>query len=186
MILTQRGEVAAEKLKVGDMIRTRDHKLPKLRWLGRRDLGPGDMIAGPHLRPIRIDRRALGHGLPLENLTVSPWHRLLVPGWRAEMLFGEPEVLVAATHLSHLPGISRPPARPVSYFHPLFDQHEPVPFNGRWSESFQPAKRTLKEMDPAQRVDLFKKFPARSGPEINYPAARATLSAFEARVLLPQ
>ncbi len=185
-ILTKKGEVAVEDLRVGDLVRTRDHKLQRLRWIGRRDLGLGEMIAAPQLRPVRICKGALGKGLPLADLTVSPQHRMLVSGWRAEMLFGEAEVLVAATHLTHLPGITHLPARPVSYFHLLFDAHELVLSNGSWSESFQPAQRSLDDMDADQRRELFTLFPALAAEKIDYPAARVTLKGFEAKVLLAE
>ena len=177
-ILTKRGEVAVENLRQGDLIRTRDHKWQPLRWIGRRDLGLGDLIVGPHLRPIRIAAGALGAGLPLHDLTVSPQHRMLVTGWRAEMLFGEPEVLIAATHLTHLPGIAQLPAKPVSFFHLMFDAHELVLSNGTWSESFQPAQRTLSEMDADQRAELFELFPDLNSEKPDYPAARVTLKGF--------
>jgi hypothetical protein len=155
-----------------------------LRWVGRRDLGLGDLIAGPHLRPIRISKGALGAGLPVEDLTVSPQHRIFFSGWRAEMLFGEPEVLIAATHLTHLPGIFQLPAKPVSFFHLMFDTHELVLSNGTWTESFQPAERTLSEMDESQRAELFELFPELNTERPSYPAARVTLKGFEAKLLM--
>lgn len=184
MILTQKGEVPVERLKAGDLIRTRDHKAQRLRWIGRKDLGLGDLIASPHLRPVRIAQGSLGGGLPLSDLTVSPQHRILVGGWRAEMLFGEAEVLVPAVQMTHLPGITRAVPRPVSYFHLLFDQHELVLSNGAWSESFQPARRTLADMDPGQRQELLALFPDLAGAKADYPAARMTLKGYEARALL--
>ena len=57
-------------------------------------------------------------------MMVSPQHRMLIEGARAEMLFGEPEVLVAATHLTTLPGIEQVPTYGTVYIHPLFDRHE--------------------------------------------------------------
>ena len=184
-ILAEHGEVAVQDLVAGDRVRTRDHGLQTLRWVGRRDLGLGEMIAGPHLRPIQISAGALGQGLPLQDLVVSPQHRLLMSGWRAEMLFGEGEVLVAATHLTHLKGIKRLPAKPVSYFHLLFDAHEIVLSNGLWSESFQPAQRSLDAMDAPQREEVLQLFPELGGVKAHYPAARPTLKGFEAKVLLP-
>ena len=57
-------------------------------------------------------------------MMVSPQHRMLIEVARAEMLFGEPEVLVAATHLTTLPGIEQVPTYGTMYIHLLFDRHE--------------------------------------------------------------
>ncbi len=76
------------------------------------------------------------------------------------------------------------PARAVSYFHLLFDTHQLVLSNGNWSESFQPAERSLSDMDDAQKAELFALFPDLTEPEIDYPAARVTLKSFDAKVLL--
>ena len=35
----------------------------------------------------------------INSMWVLPQHRFLISGWRAEMLFGEAEVLVSATHM---------------------------------------------------------------------------------------
>ena len=43
--------------------------------------------------PVLIPAGALGN---TRDLLVSQQHRMLVTGWRAELMFGEPEVLVAA------------------------------------------------------------------------------------------
>jgi hypothetical protein len=179
-ILTKSGEVAVEDLAADDLIRTRDHKWQSLRWIGRRDLGLGDMIAGqsapgPDIQGRAWDRLAARGS---DRLAAAPD---AVLGWRAEMISGEPEVRVAATHL---PGINPMPAQPIIYFHLLFDRHELVLSNGTWSESFQPAERSLSEMDAGPRDELLALLPALQAEDVYYPAARATLKSYEAKLLM--
>ena len=183
-ILTERGEVAVEDLRVGDRVVTRDDGVQELRWVGRRDLSLADLIVKPALRPIGIARGALGHGLPLRDMKVSPQHRMLIEGARAEMLFGESEVLVAATHLTSLPGVAQTLTAGVSYLHLLFDRHEIICADGAWTESFQPAMPIVRGMDGAQRDELMAVFPEIAAECFDFPAARLTLKAHEARVLL--
>jgi hypothetical protein len=117
-------------------------------------------------------------------MLVSPQHRILITGPRAELLFGEHEVLVAATHLVGLPGIERVVPEGVSYIHLLFDAHEILCADGAWSESFQPAVRTLEGLESAQRDEVLALFPELATNPASFAAARQTLKAHEARVLL--
>lgn len=183
MILTEAGEVPVEKLAVGDRVLTRDNGFQDVRWLARRDLSPDDLRANARFGPVRIAKGALGGGLPERDLIVSPQHRMLIAGARAELLFGDREVLVAAAHLVGLPGITRIQSGGISYIHFLFDQHEIVRADGAWSESFQPGERTMAGLGAAQRDELLALFPDLLRPEA-YPAARMSLRAREARVLM--
>jgi Ca2+-binding RTX toxin-like protein len=184
MISTARGEVAVEDLRVGDQVVTRDNGLQTLRWVGSKRLSLADLIVNPALRPVEIGAGALGHGLPLRAMTVSPQHRMLIEGARAEMLFGEAEVLVAATHLTVLAGVEVKLTSAVRYIHVMFDRHEIICANGAWTESFQPAMRMLDGMDRAQAEEVMALFPELAGEEFDFPAARLSLKAHEARVLL--
>jgi Ca2+-binding RTX toxin-like protein len=184
MITTARGEVAVEDLLLGDLVLTRDGGLKPLRWIGSRRLGLADLIVNPALQPVRIGQGALGQGLPLRDTLVSPQHRMLIEGATPEMLFGEAEVLVAARHLTGLAGVEQLLIRSVTYIHVMFDAHEIIRANGCWTESFQPAARMLGEMDDAQRLEIEALFPELQQVEAPYPAARLSLKAHEARVLL--
>ncbi len=184
MILTDRGAVAVERLYPGDLVLTRDHGLQRVRWVGRRDLSTRELLVNPALRPVKIAKGALGHNLPARDMLVSPQHRMLFSGARANLLFGEAEVLVAATHLDGRPGISRIMPRGITYLHVMFDQHEIINADGAWSESFQPAVRTLNAMEDGTRAELLGLFPELSHDDTRYPAARLSLKAHEARVLL--
>ncbi len=183
LIATDRGPRRVEALRPGDLVLTRDHGFQPLQWAGRRRLSAAQLIARPAFLPVRIAAGALGQGLPERDLIVSPQHRMLVVGSRAELYFGEREVLVAALHLVGRPGIARIPVpAPVTYLHLLFERHEIVCAEGAWSESFQPGAATLSGMEAAQREEVLALFPE-LGQGRPYPAARVTLKAHEARLL---
>ncbi|NEY88832.1 Hint domain-containing protein [Tabrizicola oligotrophica] len=184
MILTDRGEVAVEGLQPGDRVLTRDNGYQVIRWAGRRDLDAADLAAEPRFNPVFIAAGALGAGLPQRDMQVSPQHRMLISGPKAELLFGEHEVLVAARHLVGLAGIEQRLARRVSYIHILFDNHEILRADGAWSESFQPGELTLEAMDDGQRAEILDLFPELATDKAAFPTARLALKAREARVLL--
>jgi len=181
-VLTDQGELAVEDLQPGDLVLTRDNGYQPIRWTGRRDLSHAELIVEPRFNPVHIARGALGVGLPVRDMMVSPQHRMLVTGPRAELLFGENEVLVAAKHLVGLPGIEQRISRGVSYIHILFDQHEIVRADGAWSESFQPGDLTMEGMQSDQRGEIEALFPA-LGQGAQFQSARLTLTAREARAL---
>jgi hypothetical protein len=122
--------------------------------------------------------------MPRQDMLVSPQHRMLIEGARAEMLFGEAEVLVAALHLVGLPGIETVFLPGLTYVHIMFEDHEIVCADGAWSESFQPAQRMLSGMEADQAEEIRILFPELAQREIAFASARLTLKAYEARVLL--
>jgi Ca2+-binding RTX toxin-like protein len=184
MILTDRGEVAVEDLTPGDMVMTRDIGLQPLRWIGRQQITRARLRADPDLQPVRISLGALGAEGPKRTMLVSPQHRVLVTGARAELLFGEAEVLVPAKHLIGQAEVTRAlPEDGVTYIHILFDRHEIVQSDGIWSESFQPAGQTLSAMEVEVRDEILKIFPDLATDTGAYDCARPSLKAHEARVL---
>jgi hypothetical protein len=75
------------------------------------------------------------------------------------MLFGEEEVLVAATHLTCLAAIEQVLTSGISYIHLMVEYHEIICSDRTWSESFQPASRSVDAMDAPQRQELGALFP---------------------------
>lgn len=184
-ILTAEGPVPVETLAAGDMVVTRDNGLQPLRWVGRRRLSKVDLQARPELQPVLIGAGALGSSGPDRSIMLSPQHRVLVEGARAEIYFGESEVLVPARHLIGLAEVSRIlPADGVTYVHILFDRHEIVLSEGIWTESFQPAERSLNALEDAARTEVLALFPELGLDATGFPAARLSLKAHEARVLV--
>ncbi|MCA0203352.1 MAG: Hint domain-containing protein [Proteobacteria bacterium] len=185
LIDTLRGRVAVEGLVAGDKVLTRDHGYQELTWTGRRDLTMADLAGSPEVGPVRIAAGALGRGLPERDLTVSPRHRMLVTGARAELMFGEREVLVAAQDLLGLPGVSRADLAPVSYIHVMCERHEIIRAEGAWTESFQPAEAVVDALEEATRAELLALFPALAteAGRAGFAAARPVLSGAEAKTL---
>jgi hypothetical protein len=185
MIATARGEVAVEALRTGDRVMTRDNGYQAIRWIGSKPLTHTELLADPSLQPVLIRKDALGPGLPDRDMMVSPQHRMLLTGGRADLLFGETEMLARAIHLADLPGITRCSLSGVTYKHVLFDQHEIIRANNTWTESFQPGDRTIGGMEDDVREELFKLFPELVHRNAGtYPSARPTLKAYETRLML--
>lgn len=181
LIDTADGSRAVETLVPGQRVCTADHGDQPLRWVGQRSVsGLGKMA------PICFAAGALGN---LRDLYVSPQHRMLISGWRAELWFGEVEVLVPAAALINDRTIRRAPRHSVTYCQLLFDRHEIIYAEGAPSESFHPVTLGLNVADPAQRDAVPAFFPdpgaehRTAAPCAYSPAARPSLRMSEARVL---
>jgi len=185
LVETARGKVPVERIAVGDAVVTRDAGLQPVRWIGSRRVSAAELAARPELRPVRLMPGALGQGRPARALRVSPQHRVLLTDWRAQVFFGEDEVLVPARALVNGDTIHREGAgEGVEYFHILFDSHQIILTEGLPTESFAPGPYTLREIESAAREELLALFPELAeAPEAYGPAARPALRAGEARLL---
>ena len=176
MIRTRGGEKPVEALQVGDEVLTKDHGAQPVRWIGSRRVAGKGAFA-----PIRIKAGALNTD---RDLRVSPQHRMLLDGWKAELLFGDTEVLAAATHLVNDHSILREECDEVEYFHILFDRHEIIYANGAPAESFMPGAVGMDSLAAAARDEILMLFPELSSGYAAFgPPARRHLKAYEARLL---
>lgn len=177
-ILTEEGLKPVETLAEGDLIVTLDDGPQPLRWIGRRVVpATGDFA------PIRISQGALGEH---NDLLVSPQHRVLIQDMFAELLFGEPEVLVAAKHLVNDLSIRREEGGEVEYVHLLFDKHQVIYSEGLATESFLPGPQTTGSFEEELVDEICSIFPE-IDPDTGQgysPAVRRTLKAHEAEVLI--
>jgi autotransporter passenger strand-loop-strand repeat protein len=124
-IATPDGEVAVENLRAGEMVLTAKGPQP-VRWIGHSHVHMG--FADPlRALPIRISAGALGAGLPVRDLLLSPDHALYLDG-----------VLVQASALVGQPGIRRETAVPeqFTYYHVELASHELLFAEGALAESF--------------------------------------------------
>ncbi len=175
-IETANGPVPVETLKAGDLVRTVDNGLQPLRWVGQRVVAAEGDFA-----PILIGKGALGN---TEALRVSPQHRVMLSGWRAELFYGQPEVLAAAKNLVNGDTIVREVGGEVAYFHILFDQHELVYAAGIESESFHPGQMAWPVLPAAAREEILTLFPElrESGIEAYGGPVRPMIKAHEAQL----
>jgi len=77
LIETVNGPRAIEDLQLGDLIPTMDSGDQPIRWVAS-----SRIVGNPKAAPIRIEAGALGN---TRDLYVSPQHRILLTGWRAEL-----------------------------------------------------------------------------------------------------
>ena len=165
LVDTPDGPRAVETLKVGDLVTTLDHGPRPVLWIHSETLHFGPGGADETQRPIRIQRGALGPGLPARPLSVSPQHRLLVASPIAGRMFGAREVLVPAAKLRGLPGIGPDrSAALVRYLHLFFGTHEVLLAEGAPVESFLPEAQALRALSPAARRALAALAPAPVDP----------------------
>lgn len=184
MILTDRGEVAIEDLAEGDLVQTVDNGLQPIRWIGGSVLTAADLGANPNLRPIRIAKGALGEGVPVRDLVVSPQHRVLVRSNIAQRLFGTREVLVAAKQLCQLEGIDVvSDLQEVEYFHILFDRHEVIISEGAETEALFTGDEALRGVEKTALEEILTIFPQLRDPSYSPQPARALVSGRMGRKL---
>ncbi len=177
MIRAERGEVPVDRLRIGDLVLTRDDGLQPIRWIGRRTL-PAE---GP-MAPVCLRRGTFGdHG----TLLVSPLHRILVRNIHAELLFGSNELLIAARDLIDGWNVSRVEGGFVQYVHLLFDRHQVVWSEGLETESFLPGPQTthcFEQATVAEICEIFPELDPNTGAGYG-PTARPALKHFEAKLL---
>ena len=183
LIETADGDKPVELLQPGDLVRTRDHGLQPVRWIGSTHLDAHRLDLQPNLRPITIGAGAIGCGMPAQALTVSPQHRILIRSRITQRMFDQPEVLVAAKHLLGMVSIhtGNPPAG-VTYIHIMFDRHEVIRSNGAWTESFYVGPQALKGVDRRIMREITALFPQLAQGQLPR-AARRLLSGREGRRL---
>jgi len=178
MIATSHGPRAIETLAPGDLLVTRDNGLQPLRWIGSRTVAAQGRFAPIELQaPLLQDATA--------PLLVSPQHRILWSGPQAQLLFGDREVLVAASHLLTHPAVQRREGGEVTYLHLMLDQHEVIYANGAATESFYPGDMALGALSGQGRAEMFDLFPElRSHHGAFGDTARICLKRHEAQVLV--
>lgn len=185
MISTAVGDRAVEDLREGDLVLTRDHGLQRIRWIGSRRLDARILAAKPNLQPVRISAGALGDGLPIRDLLVSPQHRILLRSAIAQRMFGTHEVLVAAKQLLPLDGVDiASDVTTVEYFHIMFDRHEVIISNGAETESLYTGPQALKSLKGPALEEIFAIFPELRDPDHAVASARFLVSGRQARKLV--
>jgi hypothetical protein len=111
-IATDRGEVAVEDLRVGDLVWVLEAGAEPVVWVGRRTIDCA-RHAEPHkVWPVRVSAHAFGEGRPCRDLWLSPDHALYVD-----------DVLIPVKYLINDRTIIQVPRRKVSYYHVELRRH---------------------------------------------------------------
>ncbi len=185
LILTEHGERPVETLKAGDWVETADNDSKQILWIEGERLSKAQLQDNPKLLPIKISAGALGSGLPLEDLYVSPQHRVLVSSKIAMRMFGKYEVLVPANKLVGLEGISVvEDCDEVEYYHFVFDQHEIVFSNGAKAESLYTGEWALKSLSDKAIEELMTIFPKLRDPKFTPKPARELVDGKRSKKLV--
>ena len=120
------GDVRVEALAIGDLVLTADGRVAPVRWVGIQSVVS---LFADRLRsfPIRITTGALGDGLPVRDLFVSPDHALFLDG-----------ALVQAGALVNGTTIVRETEMPerFTYFHVELEDHSLILAEGVPAETF--------------------------------------------------
>lgn len=149
------GPKTVESLKPGDYVLTHDTNIVPVRWVGSTYLNQSKLKAWPSLCPIRVKRDALGAGRPFKDILLSPNHRLLISGWKAELLFGEPEILIPVKALVDGETITvEGNCSEISYYHLLLESHQIIYSNGLLSESLFLGEQSLIALSGSAKTNL--------------------------------
>ncbi|QPM91984.1 Hint domain-containing protein [Pseudooceanicola algae] len=173
-ILTIDGYLPVESLRKGMLLRTYDGSLAPIVWVGCSTLDAYALDLLPNMWPIRIGRDALGTGFPERDLEVSPQHRIFVNGHSIHSVSEAPFGLLAAKHMTDLPGIDvvRKPAE-VTYYHILLENHEVIWAENLPTESMYIGPYTARSLNPGTRSEIEQLIPEyarrfKSGADTKY------------------
>lgn len=178
LIATEQGEIAVEDLTVGCRVLTTDHGAQVIRWIGSRRVPATGKMA-----PIVFAAGTIGNG---RELAVSPQHRMLVSGPKAQIMYGTNELLVPAKALVNGDTVQIREGGCVEYFHILLDAHEVIFANGARVESLYPGPQALIAIGDESRAEILALFPeleAAIDQGIRPQAARPFLTVRQGRQL---
>lgn len=178
LIQTPGGDMPIEDITPGQLIWTRDNGDMPVAWVGRTTVSASGAFA-----PVIFSPGSIGNDA---ELVVSQEHRIFFTSARAEVLFGQSDVLIAAKHLSGLPGVNIQDRESITYTHLMFDSHQIIRSNGALTESFFLSEHALSAVEDAQRKELLALFPSLDDALSQFGASAAlTLRKSDAALLRP-
>jgi autotransporter passenger strand-loop-strand repeat protein len=180
-ILTDRGEVAVEVLRVGDLVRTvLSGTLMPIVWVGRREVDCARHLQPRKVWPVCVAAGAFGDGRPHSDLFLSPDHAVYVE-----------DVLIPIRHLINGSTIVQVAVAWVTYCHLELAEHDVLLAEGLPAESFLDIRDGSNYANRPGPSQLYPDFSARmweafgctrlivTGPEL--AAARALVARHVAR-----
>ena len=124
-ILTDRGEVAVEELRIGDLAVTLSGARRPIVWIGRRALDISRHPDPAVVRPVRVSKGAFGAGLPHRDLWLSPGHNIAFEG-----------VLMPISALVNSVSVAQIDQQRIEYWHVELDAHDILFAEGLPAESY--------------------------------------------------
>jgi Hint domain len=124
-ILTVRGNIAIETLRIGDRVVTRSGQTRPIVWIGRREVDCARHPKPEVVWPICVSRNAFGENLPSRDLLLSPGHNIFSEG-----------VIIPVEMLVNEKTIAQRQVSTVEYWHIELDAHDIVFAEGLPSESY--------------------------------------------------
>lgn len=149
-IKTVQGDVAVEKLTIGDEVVCADGTHQPVVWIGRRAVDIRHHPEPEAVLPVRIAPHAFGPGLPARPLFLSPDHAVFVEG-----------VLIPVRHLVNGRTIARQPVSrfpEVTYFHVELAAHDVILAEALPVESYLDTGNRHSFSNGGQTVALFPDF----------------------------
>jgi autotransporter passenger strand-loop-strand repeat protein len=125
-ILTERGEVPVEDLRIGERLITHAGLPRRLIWIGQRSYTAPLLADHREVLPVRIRPGALGDGIPRRDLLVSPLHALYL-----ENVLVPAAALINGVSIAQVETMER-----VDYFHLELETHDILLAEGAPAESF--------------------------------------------------
>jgi len=137
LILTVRGEVAVEDLKIGDLLPTLSGKNVPIKWVGiQQFIG---QFASKVASPVCFHMGSLGNGLPKRDLHVSAGHSMKI----GEHLV-DARLLVNGVTITQQQRFDL-----IEYYHIDLGEHHCILAEGAWSESYLECNDNRKIFDNA-------------------------------------
>lgn len=174
-IAVPHGTRNVEDIKMGDMVETMDDGAQPVAIVLRQTVRAFGKFA-----PILFEKGSIGNN---RTLIVSPEHRMLIDDWRAQLMMGCDEVLVAAKHLVDGDSIRVVEGGSVEYIHLLFERHQIIFANGCPTESCLPDTALLHQ-ECTQQAELLELFPELAKVRTRNRCARMVLKRNEAACLV--
>lgn len=166
-----------EELKVGDKVLTRDDGAQEIRWIGQTTVrAVGDFA------PIVITKGTLNN---INELVVSPDHRLFIYQRTDTIGAGRAEVLVKARHLVNDETVYRQDGGFVDYFQLLFDDHQIIYAEGIAAESLLVDTRTRPVLPRELSQKLAERLPGHENrPHLDFEVQEGLIRRPDAAELL--
>ena len=124
-ILVDRGEIAVEDLRIGDLAVTPSGGLRPVVWLGHRRIDISRHRDPAAVRPVRVSGNAFGEGLPRRDLWLSPGHNVASEG-----------ALMPISCLINGRSVAQINQETVEYWHVELDAHDILLAEGLAAESY--------------------------------------------------